>query len=91
MQVMSRRTYVRDLRAQRPGLPACPACGSTRVLPVLYGYPNALMRTAAAAGKVLLGGCAVDLDVPNWGCRLCGHTWITAAERSARRAWLRRH
>jgi len=57
---------------------ACPQCGSTRVLPILWGMPSPEASEAAKRGKVVIGGCmvhgpnGVEKD-PAFECRDCGH------------------
>ncbi len=49
----------------------CPCCGG-KVIPIFYGYPSWDMRDAATRGEIVLGGCVVDLDDPEWTCVDCG-------------------
>lgn len=61
-------------------LPPCPSCGSTDVVPVLYGLPGGEAWKAEAEGRVVLGGCLPagrsGDPVRDWGqhfsCRSCG-------------------
>lgn len=60
---------------QKP--PACPACGSERVAQILYGLvdnSDGLVK-ALEAGYVVLGGCCVTDDDPDYHCHDCGHEW----------------
>lgn len=52
----------------------CPRCGSTDVIPILYGTAG---RTAALAQNsgVELAGRVWDADAPSSRCRACRHTW----------------
>jgi len=54
--------------------PKCPACGSTEVVPILFGYPTREAELAAERGEIVLGGCMVrgDGSDPEWACRGCG-------------------
>lgn len=58
----------------------CPGCGSTRQARIHYGYcpPNlrtAKLQTMIHLGLVVLGGCVIHVDDPEWQCRDCGHEW----------------
>lgn len=55
--------------------PPCPECGGKEVLPILYGMPPAEIGEAAERGQVVLGGCVITGDDPNWRCAVCGHQW----------------
>jgi hypothetical protein len=50
----------------------CKQCGSHEILPVVYGLPTAETLARAALGEVLLGGCVVLGDEPDWRCAKCG-------------------
>jgi hypothetical protein len=66
---------------------ACPACGSTRVARILYGLPayDDELRRELDEGRVVLGGCCIDEDMPTRECLECGHSWAdsTPGPRSA--------
>ncbi len=68
----------------------CPQCGS-RGLPLVYGDPTPEMREEAQAGRVALGGCALDGGAPRWTCRSCGASWqaleLTKVEPASRGVW----
>lgn len=49
----------------------CPRCGSYRIVRILYGLPPADVGAAAGRGEVILGGCMVGEDPPEWGCGDC--------------------
>jgi hypothetical protein len=53
----------------------CPRCSSDEVLRVVYGLPSEEMIEESIAGRVLLGGCAVWPEAPDWQCVVCGHEW----------------
>ena len=62
--------------------PACPTCGAAGV-PILYGLPVSEAVDAADRGLLVLGGCIVADDSPQWRCP-AGHEWSTSdARRSA--------
>jgi hypothetical protein len=58
--------------------PACPKCGSQRVMPVMYGYPSVEGMEAARRGEVVLGGCVVYDLAPRWACAECHHQFPPA-------------
>jgi hypothetical protein len=62
----------RRVRAKRP---SCPNCGGTKVLPIAYGLPTPEGEAAARAGKLILGGCIVEPDQPDWYCDACEFSW----------------
>ena len=54
--------------------PGCPECGSTEVIPIVYGMPGLDLMQAADRGEVALGGCViVEGFDPTHSCRVCGH------------------
>ncbi len=55
--------------------PTCPKCGSTTVLPILYGLPAAEAVEEAKRGEIALGGCCISDDSPQWHCSRCEHDW----------------
>ncbi len=52
-------------------LPACPRCGSTRAIPITYGYPSVEGREAQRRGEVAWGGCMVGNESPQFICGQC--------------------
>ena len=54
---------------------SCPSCGKDNVLPVVYGLPGQELLKASARREVLLGGCIIDRDSPEWQCTECGYAW----------------
>lgn len=59
----------------------CPRCGSTRTLPIAYGYPSPEMWEEKRQGKIVFGGCRIEIDdngnnvMPNKACTNCGYRW----------------
>jgi hypothetical protein len=55
----------------------CPNCGSNRVASILYGLPvfNEELERKLDAEEIVLGGCCVCGDDPNWHCIACRHQW----------------
>ena len=48
----------------------CPACKHSPVAPILYGMP--MMDEKIQEGRLLIGGCEVEMDAPAWKCTNCG-------------------
>lgn len=63
--------------AEQKERPPCPGCGSTQVVPIVYGYPGWEMGVEADQGRVALGGCVVSGDDPQWHCKACGRDFGT--------------
>jgi hypothetical protein len=55
--------------------PLCPHCATTGT-PILFGLPTDEAREAAAQGELILWGCLMPDDPPQWTCRQ-GHEWAT--------------
>ena len=44
-------------------------------MPIFYGYPSFEMFEESDLGKVELGGCCMETDVPDRHCKACEHQW----------------
>ena len=57
--------------------PPCPKCGSLSAARIMYGLPHYCkeLREALGTGRLVLGGCVVELESPAWRCNACGHSW----------------
>ena len=57
--------------------PACPKCGSDSVAAILWGMPaySEQLESDLEEGRVVLGGCCVTGDDPEWHCNACGREW----------------
>nr|WP_289039390.1 hypothetical protein [uncultured Allobacillus sp.] len=53
----------------------CPACDSTDVIPIVYGEPDSYLAMESDEGKVLLGGCVVMPNSPEYHCQNCENEW----------------
>ena len=53
-------------------LPVCPACQSSNVAPIVYGYPSEEMFDDTS---IVLGGCCIESDSPEWYCKECEKEW----------------
>lgn len=60
------------------GRPRCPACGSADVVRISYGYPTPEAIDEAERGEILLGGCCISDENPEWDCTNCEHEWGSA-------------
>jgi hypothetical protein len=59
------------MRTDAPARP-CPRCGSTDAVEIAYGYPSVEMAEAEERGAIVLGGCLVGPESPDYECRDCG-------------------
>ena len=57
--------------------PACPDCGSSRQALIFYGMPEFTddLRARLEAGSVVLGGCCISGEDPEWRCLDCRLEW----------------
>ena len=62
----------------------CPRCGSTDAVPIIYGYPDVELGMAAERGEIVLGGCLIGDESPDFECRGCGNPlpWIAGGDAS---------
>jgi hypothetical protein len=65
--------WVTRRHIERP--PQCPHCGSGKVVPIAYGLPTSGAGEESKRGEIVLGGCCVSGDDPEWFCRDCGWAW----------------
>ncbi len=59
----------------------CPSCASDKVARIEYGLPamSDKLDRDLQSGKVVLGGCCVEIGDPKWCCTACGHKWPSGA------------
>jgi len=55
--------------------PKCPKCQSENVAAIEFGLPSPEMIEARERGEIVLGGCCVAEDDPEWHCKDCEHEW----------------
>lgn len=55
--------------------PPCLNCGSSNVARIVFGYPVLETMEASDRGDIVLGGCSVTEDDPEWRCQDCQHEW----------------
>jgi len=55
----------------------CPKCGKKKIAQFLFGMPaySKLLQRDMNEGVVILGGCEVSPDAPEYKCQDCGHEW----------------
>ncbi len=51
--------------------PPCPDCGSANVRPIVYGEPPFSLALQARRGELVLGGCVITENSPDWDCADC--------------------
>ena len=56
----------------------CEVCGQTTVLNILYGKPTNEALEAAERNEIILGGCCISDDSPDWQCSKCGQRYKKA-------------
>lgn len=56
----------------KPKTSICSQCGSTKILPIVYGMPDYSLFRQEEQGRVILGGCEVYDDAPKYQCAKCG-------------------
>ncbi len=54
----------------------CPKCRAAKLLPIMYGYPMEEALEGARRGEIMLGGCVVHGNDPQWGCAACGTRFL---------------
>jgi hypothetical protein len=53
----------------------CPECGSENVAEIIFGYPGEELIGQSERGEIVLGGCCVTEDDPEWHCNDCDISW----------------
>ena len=51
-----------------------PRCCGDRMIPIVYGMPDAKLIEASQRGEAKIGGCVIHDDMPLFVCRRCGLT-----------------
>ena len=57
----------------------CPKCSAQKIIPIVYGMPDADLVMQDAAGEAVIGGVATYEYSPEWHCAGCSHQWRTSA------------
>ena len=64
--------HLDQIKLNKINKPKCPKCSSKdSVVPIAYGLPGDEMRKEAGEEKIVLGGCIIREDSPNWYCKEC--------------------
>lgn len=53
----------------------CPKCKSKDVVQILYGMPSYEAMESYNRKEIMLGGCLVTDNDPDYGCLFCNHRW----------------
>ena len=54
----------------------CPKCKTSHfVTPISYGYPSTEMWGKENIGEIVLGGCSITEDAPDYRCTECQFEW----------------
>ncbi|HEV8061392.1 MAG TPA: hypothetical protein VGP68_16050 [Gemmataceae bacterium] len=64
--------------SSKPDIPdRCPACGKSSVASIEYGEPHLTpeLQQKLKQRRVVLGGCCISEDDPEWECVECRHRW----------------
>lgn len=61
----------------KPEPNTCPSCDSIDVAKYLYGYValDDELEQQLEEGKIILGGCSISDDAPEYCCNVCGNEW----------------
>ena len=60
-------------------------CGSSKsVIRIVYGMPGFDLQQEELEGKIMLGGCCVTDDDPDWHCKECKHEWSDSFSKKER-------
>mgnify|MGYP006435393845 CR=1 FL=1 len=72
--MIAKQSFIRKIMSYKyhPKPSVCPACDSDKILDIVYGYPAESLDKGAQQGKVILGGCVITGDDPQWQCSKCG-------------------
>lgn len=49
----------------------CHQCGKMTVVKILYGMPSEVSWELYEKGKLIIGGCCITQDSPEWACTHC--------------------
>lgn len=53
----------------------CPKCGSRNTKKIVYGYPDEKLIKMYQQGSILIGGCCIETDDPDYRCANCQFEW----------------
>lgn len=57
--------------------PTCPECKGNNVALIFWGYPADMdvIKEELEKKEIVLGGCLITDDDPQWECNSCLHRW----------------
>ena len=60
--------------------PKCPHCKTTSIAEILWGFPptSDFLQDQIKQKKIVLGGCIITDNDPQWECNSCHHRWGVA-------------
>lgn len=56
----------------------CLKCHENRGVRILYGYPAPEAVELEAIGKLVIGGCMIEIGAPEYECLNCHYQWTSA-------------
>jgi transposase-like protein len=58
----------------------CPQCKSTSIAEILWGFSSDsdFLQDEIKKKKIVLGGCLITDNDPQWECNSCHHRWGVA-------------
>jgi hypothetical protein len=60
------------VKTERSRKKACPKCSNKdSVVEIVYGFPGSDLIEMAQRGEILLGGCCIFEDAPEYYCKKC--------------------
>ena len=54
---------------------SCPKCKSSKVISIVYGMPTSDLAKNEKGGEVILGGCVIRANSPDYHCKECKYEW----------------
>lgn len=65
-----------------PKFEKCPFCGFGKVASILYGMPvfSEDLEKDIEEGRIVLGGCCIIGNSPDFECKGCGRRWKIVLE-----------
>jgi len=65
----------------------CPKCGQMDVAEFLWGLPefSPELEHDIEEGKIVIGGCCLGADSPQWKCNQCSHEWGNQLDQESER------
>lgn len=64
-----------DRKVMPKKVSTCPKCQSKNIAAIVFGFPSPEMIEGEDKGDIVLGGCCVEVDDPEWRCKDCEHEW----------------